>query len=134
MPFLLMLLLQFSLIIIDRALFLKKSILGKLIFHYFLILGIHIWMFFILPSVTERYRAWFFIVQKFHFEYLIKNNRRRFNERLPPQIWYMVKCFYLLLAAYQLRQGYPTRILGNFLCKNYSIINYVLFKGSVYFP
>lgn len=112
MPFLLMLLLQFSLIIIDRALFLKKSILGKLIFHYFLILGIHIWMFFILPSVTER----------------------RFNERLPPQIWYMVKCFYLLLAAYQLRQGYPTRILGNFLCKNYSIINYVLFKGFMLVP
>lgn len=56
---------------------------------------------------------------------------RQFNEKLPPQIWYMVKCFYLLLAAYQLRQGYPTRILGNFLCKTYSIMNYVLFKGSV---
>ncbi|XP_017766739.1 PREDICTED: piezo-type mechanosensitive ion channel component isoform X2 [Eufriesea mexicana] len=112
MPFLLMLLLQFALIVIDRALFLKKSILGKLIFHYFLIFGVHIWMFFILPSVTER----------------------RFNERLPPQIWYMVKCFYLLLAAYQLRQGYPTRILGNFLCKKYSIVNYVLFKGFMLVP
>lgn len=58
-------------------------------------------------------------------------NYRQFNEKLAPQIWYMVKCFYLLLAAYQLRQGYPTRILGNFLCKKYSIVNYVLFKGSV---
>ncbi|CAK9812745.1 Piezo-type mechanosensitive ion channel component [Anthophora plagiata] len=112
MPFLLMLLLQFALIVIDRALFLKKSIVGKLIFHYCLIFGVHIWMFFILPSVTER----------------------QFNERLPPQIWYMVKCFYLLLAAYQLRQGYPTRILGNFLCKNYSIVNYVLFKGFMLVP
>lgn len=56
---------------------------------------------------------------------------RQFNDKLPPQIWYMVKCFYLLLAAYQLRQGYPTRILGNFLCKKYSIVNYVLFKGLV---
>ncbi|XP_060823616.1 piezo-type mechanosensitive ion channel component isoform X6 [Bombus pascuorum] len=112
MPFLLMLLLQFALIVIDRALFLKKSIVGKLIFHYFLIFGVHIWMFFILPSVTER----------------------QFNERLPPQIWYMVKCFYLLLAAYQLRQGYPTRILGNFLCKKYSIVNYVLFKVFMLVP
>ncbi|KAK9296007.1 hypothetical protein QLX08_009854 [Tetragonisca angustula] len=112
MPFLLMLLLQFALIVIDRALFLKKSIVGKLIFHYFLIFGVHVWMFFILPSVTER----------------------QFNERLPPQIWYMVKCFYLLLAAYQLRQGYPTRILGNFLCKKYSIVNYVLFKGFMLVP
>ncbi|XP_015433608.1 PREDICTED: piezo-type mechanosensitive ion channel component [Dufourea novaeangliae] len=112
MPFLLMLLLQFALIVIDRALFLRKSIVGKLIFQYCLIFGVHIWMFFILPSVTER----------------------QFNEKLPPQMWYMVKCFYLLLAAYQLRQGYPTRILGNFLCKKYSVVNYVLFKGFMLVP
>ncbi|XP_046586932.1 piezo-type mechanosensitive ion channel component isoform X2 [Neodiprion lecontei] len=112
MPFLLMLLLQFALIVIDRALFLRKYILGKLIFQYCLVVGIHIWMFFILPSVTER----------------------QFNEKLPPQIWYMVKCFYLLLAAYQLRLGYPTRILGNFLCKKYSIVNYCLFKLFMIVP
>ncbi|XP_018376713.1 PREDICTED: piezo-type mechanosensitive ion channel component isoform X6 [Trachymyrmex cornetzi] len=112
MPFLLMLLLQFALIVIDRALFLKKSIVGKLIFQYCLVLGVHLWMFFILPSVTER----------------------QFNDKLPPQIWYMVKCFYLLLAAYQLRQGYPTRILGNFLCKKYSVVNYTLFKGFMLVP
>ncbi|XP_014483161.1 PREDICTED: piezo-type mechanosensitive ion channel component isoform X3 [Dinoponera quadriceps] len=112
MPFLLMLLLQFALIVIDRALYLRKSIVGKLIFQYCLVFGVHLWMFFILPSVTER----------------------QFNENLPPQIWYMVKCFYLLLAAYQLRQGYPTRILGNFLCKTYNIVNYVLFKGFMLIP
>ncbi|XP_011693697.1 PREDICTED: piezo-type mechanosensitive ion channel component 2-like [Wasmannia auropunctata] len=112
MPFLLMLLLQFALIVIDRALFLRKSIVGKLIFQYCLVFGVHLWMFFILPSVTDR----------------------QFNDNLPPQIWYMVKCFYLLLAAYQLRQGYPTRILGNFLCKKYSIVNYVLFKGFMLVP
>ncbi|CAL1685707.1 unnamed protein product [Lasius platythorax] len=112
MPFLLMLLLQFALIVIDRALFLRKSIVGKLIFQYCLVFGVHLWMFFILPSVTER----------------------QFNDKLAPQIWYMVKCFYLLLAAYQLRQGYPTRILGNFLCKKYSIVNYVLFKGFMVIP
>ncbi|XP_025268649.1 piezo-type mechanosensitive ion channel component isoform X2 [Camponotus floridanus] len=112
MPFLLMLLLQFALIVIDRALFLRKYIVGKLIFQYCLVLGVHFWMFFILPSVTER----------------------QFNDNLAPQIWYMVKCFYLLLAAYQLRQGYPTRILGNFLCKKYNIVNYVLFKGFMLVP
>ncbi|XP_063977086.1 piezo-type mechanosensitive ion channel component isoform X4 [Diachasmimorpha longicaudata] len=112
MPFLLMLLLQFALIVVDRALYLRKSILGKLVFQYFLIFGVHVWMFFMLPSITER----------------------QFNDRLPPQIWYMVKCFYLLLAAYQLRLGYPTRILGNFLCKKYSIINYALFKVFMFVP
>ncbi|XP_043467300.1 piezo-type mechanosensitive ion channel component isoform X5 [Leptopilina heterotoma] len=111
-PFLLMLLIQFALIVIDRALFLRKSIVGKLAFQYCLILGVHIWIFFALPSVTER----------------------QFVENYPAQIWYMVKCFYLLLAAYQLRLGYPTRILGNFLCKKYSFINYILFKGFMIIP
>ncbi|XP_034951283.1 piezo-type mechanosensitive ion channel component isoform X2 [Chelonus insularis] len=112
MPFLSMMLLQFALIVTDRALYLRKSIFGKLIFHYVLVFGIHIWMFFVLPGVTGR----------------------QFSNNLPPQIWYIVKCFYLLLSAYQLRLGYPTRILGNFLCKNYSIINYCLFKVFMLVP
>lgn len=49
-------------------------------------------------------------------------------------MWYMVKCFYLLLSAYQIRSGYPTRILGNFLCKGYNYINFGLFKGFMFVP
>uniref|UniRef100_A0A0P4W477 Uncharacterized protein n=3 Tax=Scylla olivacea TaxID=85551 RepID=A0A0P4W477_SCYOL len=105
-PFLVMLILQFGLIIVDRALFLRKFILGKLIFQVILTFGIHIWMFFILPAVTER----------------------RFNANRAPQIWYMVKCLNLLLSAYQIRCGYPTRILGNFLCKQYNYLNLFSFR------
>ncbi|ROT73144.1 putative piezo-type mechanosensitive ion channel component 2 isoform X6 [Penaeus vannamei] len=105
-PFLVMLILQFGLIIVDRALFLRKFILGKLIFQVALTFGIHIWMFFILPAVTER----------------------EFNDKHPPQIWYMVKCLNLLLSAYQIRCGYPTRILGNFLCKQYNYVNLFAFR------
>ncbi|XP_071541022.1 piezo-type mechanosensitive ion channel component isoform X2 [Panulirus ornatus] len=105
-PFLVMLILQFGLIIVDRALFLRKFILGKLIFQVALTFGIHIWMFFILPAVTER----------------------EFNAKRPPQIWYMVKCFNLLLSAYQIRCGYPTRILGNFLCKQFNYVNLFSFR------
>lgn len=60
--------------------------------------------------------------------------RRSFNARLPPQMWYMVKCFYLLLSAYQIRCGYPTRILGNFLCKGYNYVNMFLYKGFMAVP
>lgn len=49
-----MLLIQFSTMVVDRALYLRKSVLGKLIFQFILVFGIHIWMFFILPAVTER--------------------------------------------------------------------------------
>uniref|UniRef100_A0A1B6DCY7 Uncharacterized protein n=1 Tax=Clastoptera arizonana TaxID=38151 RepID=A0A1B6DCY7_9HEMI len=110
--FLVMLILQFGLIIVDRTLYLRKFILGKIIFQYVLVIGVHVWMFFVLPAVTER----------------------QFNSALPPQIWYMVKCFYLLLSAYQIRSGYPTRILGNFLCKSYNYINMFLFKVFMSVP
>lgn len=49
-----MLLIQFGTMIVDRALYLKKSLLGKCVFQVVLVFGIHFWMFFILPGVTER--------------------------------------------------------------------------------
>ncbi|XP_026329382.1 piezo-type mechanosensitive ion channel component isoform X3 [Hyposmocoma kahamanoa] len=111
-PFLVMLILQFALIVIDRALYLRKFMLGKILFQYALIIGVHIWMFFVLPFITER----------------------TFNTLLPPPMWYMVKCIYLLLSAYQIRCGYPRRIIGNFLCKSYRFVNMVLFRGFMAVP
>ncbi|CAL1577738.1 unnamed protein product [Knipowitschia caucasica] len=105
--FLVMLLIQFSTMIIDRALYLRKAVLGKLIFQVILVFGIHIWMFFILPAVTER----------------------KFNQNFVAQLWYFVKCVYFGLSAYQIRCGYPTRILGNFLTKKYNHLNLFLFQG-----
>ncbi|XP_037530440.1 piezo-type mechanosensitive ion channel component 1, partial [Nematolebias whitei] len=105
--FLVMLLIQFSTMIIDRALYLRKAVLGKLIFQMILVLGIHLWMFFILPGVTER----------------------MFNQNFVAQLWYFVKCIYFGLSAYQIRCGYPTRILGNFLTKKYNHLNLFLFQG-----
>ncbi|XP_045785100.1 piezo-type mechanosensitive ion channel component isoform X15 [Maniola jurtina] len=111
-PFLIMLILQFVLIVIDRALYLRKFMLGKILFQYMLIIGVHIWMFFVLPFITER----------------------TFNTYLPPPMWYMVKCVYLLLSAYQIRCGYPRRIIGNFLCKSYRFLNMICFRGFMAVP
>ncbi|KAJ8247331.1 hypothetical protein GJAV_G00245080 [Gymnothorax javanicus] len=105
--FLVMLLIQFSTMIIDRALYLRKTILGKLFFQVILVFGIHFWMFFILPGVTER----------------------MFSQNPVAQIWYFVKCIYFALSAYQIRCGYPTRVLGNFLTKKYNHLNLFLFQG-----
>ncbi|CAN7985926.1 unnamed protein product [Ixodes hexagonus] len=113
-PFLLILLGQFALIVIDRALYLRKFILGKLVFQVFLVFIIHTWMFFVLPAISQR-------------SFVEEMN-------LPPKLWYFIKSIYLMLSAYQIRSGYPTRILGNFLCKRYTLVNYVLFKGYLLVP
>ncbi|NXC61910.1 PIEZ1 protein, partial [Aleadryas rufinucha] len=105
--FLVMVLFQFSTMVIDRALYLRKTVLGKLIFQVILVFGIHIWMFFILPAVTQRL----------------------FSLNSVAQLWYFVKCIYFGLSAYQIRCGYPTRILGNFLTKKYNHLNLFLFQG-----
>ncbi|KFO77875.1 Piezo-type mechanosensitive ion channel component 1, partial [Cuculus canorus] len=105
--FLVMLLIQFTTMVIDRALYLRKTVLGKLIFQVILVFGIHLWMFFILPAVTERL----------------------FSLNTVAQLWYFVKCIYFSLSAYQIRCGYPTRILGNFLTKKYNHLNLFLFQG-----
>uniref|UniRef100_A0A4W3JA87 Piezo type mechanosensitive ion channel component 1 (Er blood group) n=1 Tax=Callorhinchus milii TaxID=7868 RepID=A0A4W3JA87_CALMI len=105
--FLVMVLIQFSTMVIDRALYLRKTVLGKLIFQVLLVFGIHVWMFFILPAVSER----------------------MFSHNIVVQLWYFVKCIYFALSAYQIRCGYPTRILGNFLTKKYNHLNLFLFQG-----
>ncbi|XP_025831153.1 piezo-type mechanosensitive ion channel component [Agrilus planipennis] len=110
--FLLMLILQFMLIIIDRGIYLRKCILAKIVFQFLQVLILHIWLFILYPLMTER----------------------KFNSVIAPQMYYMVKCFYLLLSAYQIRCGYPSRILGNFLCKGYNYVNMFLFKGFMLVP
>ncbi|XP_077471860.1 piezo-type mechanosensitive ion channel component 2 isoform X4 [Stigmatopora argus] len=106
-PFLVMVLIQFGTMVVDRALYLRKSVMGKVVFQVLLVFGIHFWMFFILPKITEK----------------------RFNQNNVAQMWYFVKCIYFGLSAYQIRCGYPTRVLGNFLTKSYNYVNLFLFQG-----
>jgi hypothetical protein len=49
------LLIQFILIIIDRALYLRRNVRGKLFFQLLQVIGVHIWLFFVLPGITHMY-------------------------------------------------------------------------------
>lgn len=53
--FLVMLFLQFMLIIIDRAIYLRKNINAKVVFQVIQIVTLHIWLFIVYPLVTDRY-------------------------------------------------------------------------------
>ncbi|XP_054995933.1 piezo-type mechanosensitive ion channel component 1-like [Sorex araneus] len=110
--FLAMVLIQFGTMVVDRALYLQKTLFGKCLFQVILVVGTHFWVFFILPGVTER----------------------RFSLNWVAQVWYLVKCVYFALSAYQIKCGYPTRILGNFLTKGFNLVNLMLFKGFRFIP
>ena len=58
---------------------------------------------------------------------------RSFTDNVAAQLWYFTKCVYFVLSCYQIRSGYPTRIIGNVLTKKHNYFNLVLFKGSVTF-
>lgn len=107
-----MLLVQFVLIITDRSLYLRKALIYKIVFHFISVIGIHIWMFFVIPSITER----------------------SFNSLASPIFFYVTKCFYFLWSAYQIKCGFPKRILGNVLTKSFSLVNMILFKVYMNLP
>ncbi len=53
--FLIMFLIQFVLMIIDRALYLRKNRQGKFIFQVILVILVHVYVFFVLPFITKLY-------------------------------------------------------------------------------
>ncbi|OWK03330.1 hypothetical protein Celaphus_00007797, partial [Cervus elaphus hippelaphus] len=61
--FLVMVLVQFGTMLVDRALYLRKAVLGKCAFQLLLVLGTHLWLFFILPGVTTRFRIVPFLLE-----------------------------------------------------------------------
>ena len=54
LPFLIVLLLQFLSMLVDRFIYLRKSLPMKLIFNVLLIIAWHAYLFFILPVITDR--------------------------------------------------------------------------------
>jgi len=91
---------------------LRKFVIAKLIYNVFLVILFHIFMFFIVPLVTQR----------------------AFIENIPAIFMYIFQSTYFGLSAYQVRCGYPTRILGNFLTKSYTLTSGILFQGFQAIP
>ncbi|CAF1085642.1 unnamed protein product [Adineta ricciae] len=110
--FLVILLVQFVLIIIDRALYLRRNVRGKLFFQLFQVIVVHVWLFFVLPAIT----------------------RTKFRDNIAAQFWYVFKCIYFGYSSIQVRLGYPKRIAGNFLMKRYNYVNQILYRIYLLIP
>uniref|UniRef100_A0A8R1EBV4 Piezo-type mechanosensitive ion channel component n=1 Tax=Caenorhabditis japonica TaxID=281687 RepID=A0A8R1EBV4_CAEJA len=99
-------------IIIDRALYLRKSVVGKLIYQILLISFLHIWVFLVLPNMTRRSA--------------ITNH--------VSQALYVIKSCYFLVSAWQIRNGYPELCIGNLLTHSYGMSNMIAFKVFMNIP
>ena len=118
----LMLLIQFLLMIIDRIIYLKKHVHGKFLFLCFQFFVLHIWLVIVHP-------VWF---------------HRAMSDNWAAVSIYIFKSIYFMLSSVQIRNGferilvemfienfffsYPMRILGNFLTRHYSLIRLLCYK------
>lgn len=112
LTFVVMLIVMTLMIVVDRGLYLRKWVHGKLAYQLMMILFLHIWIFFILPYLT----------------------RRAAMENPVAQALYVVKCLYLLVSAWQIRNGYPQLCAGNLLTHAYGLANMVFFKIFMLVP
>ncbi|CAJ0601474.1 unnamed protein product [Cylicocyclus nassatus] len=106
LTFVVMLIVMTLLIVIDRGLYLRKWVPGKLAYQFLIVIFLHVWVFFVLPSLT----------------------RRSAMENSVARMFYIVKCLYLLVSAWQIRNGYPQLCIGNLLTHAYGLFNMICFK------
>uniref|UniRef100_A0AAF5DN64 Piezo-type mechanosensitive ion channel component n=1 Tax=Strongyloides stercoralis TaxID=6248 RepID=A0AAF5DN64_STRER len=106
LTFVLMMLSITVMIVIDRALYLRKAIYCKFIYQIISILFIHIWLFFVLPKITSISPSM----------------------NVAGKLLYIVKGIYFLISAWQIRNAYPKMCMGNYITHNYNLHNMVFFK------
>ncbi|OZC09943.1 hypothetical protein X798_03049 [Onchocerca flexuosa] len=104
--FVMMLIVISLMIIIDRAFYLRKAVKCKFLYQLIIVIFLHVWIFFILPQIT------------YNPSWLNKT----------AQSLYFIKCIYLLISAWQIRNGYPTLCAGNLITHAYGFANMIFFK------
>lgn len=104
--FVVMLIVLSLMIVVDRALYLRKAVFCKLLYQFAIVIFIHVWIFFVLPLITSI-PAWL---------------------NSTAQFLYFIKCIYLLISAWQIRNKYPTLCIGNLITHAYGLANMIFFK------
>ncbi|KAI6218637.1 Piezo-type mechanosensitive ion channel component 2 [Aphelenchoides fujianensis] len=79
------------LMVIDRALYLRKAVFLKLLYQLFTIVLLHGWIYGLNVHFTKRPAY----------------------QNVAASFFYMIKCMNLLISAWQVRNGYPQMCIGN---------------------
>ncbi|VEN44290.1 unnamed protein product [Callosobruchus maculatus] len=112
-PFVMVVFAHFISIGVDRCIYLKKNVIGKLTYHVLNTIWLHVWLFLLLPLLT---------------------NGRRAKDMPAVIMYYIARCLYLLISANQIRYGYPSRIWGYFYAHSFTFWNLALMKIYMFIP
>ena len=110
--FFLMLLFQFLFIIIDRVIYLFRSILAKIIMQYFTLFYYTLMLFFVLPN----------------------GRGEQFDEIIVLILFYGMQCIYWWISALQICEGYPVNIQKRWITKSYNMIHRYIFEVYLIIP
>ncbi|KAL5249603.1 hypothetical protein ACHWQZ_G018461 [Mnemiopsis leidyi] len=109
---LIILLVQFMLMILDRVIYLKKSMIAKYMYQVVVVVSVHAYLFIFQP--------WF--------------TREGFRARAAWIAWYVFFCSYFTLSAFQIQSGYPRLITDSIILRTYGWVTYVTYLGYLAVP
>nr|AQX17753.1 piezo mechanosensor [Beroe abyssicola] len=110
--FLIILLAQFMMMIFDRIIYLKKSMIAKYMYQVFVFLVIHIYLFLFQPWFTKEY----------------------FKRQSAWIAMYVFFCCYFTLSAFQIQSGYPRIYTDSIILRTYGLVTYVTYLGYLAVP
>jgi len=101
---------MFIALVIDRIVYLTRSMKGKLVLQYCSVIIYHVVIFF-LPSRKTNIRS-----------------------RSMAKVFYLLRCVYFLLSGLQIRVGFPKYTTAQFLLRNYTTPGIILFEIYNFIP
>mgnify|MGYP005993317749 CR=1 FL=1 len=110
--FFFILLLQFLFIVIDRIIYLFRSVLCKVILQYVTLFYYTLLLFFILPN----------------------GQGKQFDEIWVLILFYGMKCIYWWISALQICEGYPANIQKRWMTQSYGMFHRYLFEVYLVIP
>lgn len=101
------LIVMFLALVMDRIVYLTRSMRGKLILQYISVITYHVVIFYLQKNIANS---------------------------IATKLFYMLRCVYFLLSGLQIRNGFPTYTTAQFLLRNYSTPGIILFEIYNFIP